>query len=130
MRQVTYNHAYNTLSPAYTLTRFLRAILYIVEGLLVLRFALRLLGAGTASAFAEFVYSITNPLVAPFKNIVRSSTAAGTPGVIDWTTIIAMVVYWLLALAIINLILAATRTDAKTTTYTEYTDRNGNIIRE
>lgn len=130
MRQVTYNHSYNAVSPTYTLTRFLRAILYIVEGLLALRFALRLLGAGTVSAFADFVYTITNPLVAPFANIVRSTTTTAAPGSIDWTTVIAMVVYWLLALAVINLILAATRTGAKTTTFTEYTDRDGNIIRE
>jgi uncharacterized protein YggT (Ycf19 family) len=73
----------------------------LVEALLGLRFLLRLIGANPAAGFVEAVNTLTDPLVAPFRNIVAVPPVNG--GVFDWNTLIAMAVYWLIAWAIIRL---------------------------
>jgi hypothetical protein len=80
-------------------------LLYLVEGLLTLRFVLKAIGANAAAPFANFIYSITRPLVGAFNAIVRSSrvdTGAAT-SIVEWSTLIAMAVYWLVAWALIRL---------------------------
>ena len=76
-------------------------ILGIVLALLGLRFLLRLFGANPAAAFTEFIYSLTAPLVDPFANVIASTGVA--PGVLEWSTLLAMAVYWLVAYGIIKL---------------------------
>jgi len=41
----------------------------ILEGLLGIRFVLGLLGANPAAGFAQFIYGITDPLIAPFVGL-------------------------------------------------------------
>ncbi|MBI3952700.1 MAG: YggT family protein [Candidatus Doudnabacteria bacterium] len=75
----------------------------VIEALLVIRIILRLLAAAPTAGFTNFIYSITQPLVDPFAGIVRSTATAGTGGIFEWTTLIALIVYWLIAWAIISL---------------------------
>src|SRR4051812_37109579 len=67
----------------------------IVEGLLAIRFVLRLLGANEAAGFARFIYGATGPFVAPFNNLFANPGGSGT--VLELNTIVAIVVYMLLA---------------------------------
>lgn len=76
-------------------------ILGIVEVLLAFRFLLKLFGANPAAGFTSFVYGITQPFAAPFLNVFRVARVQGS--VFEWTTLLAMVVYWLIAWAIIKL---------------------------
>ena len=67
-----------------------------------LRFVLLLVGANPASPFVSWIYNWSDPLVAPFAGILgQSSTAAGqgvaAQSVFDWTVLIALVVYGLIA---------------------------------
>ena len=90
--------------PIFSFIRLIWALLWIVEAILALRFILRLIAANPAAGFTDFIYRVSQPLVAPFVNIVRNSVATGsTGGVVEWFTIIAMIVYWLLAWAIVRL---------------------------
>ncbi len=76
-------------------------ILNIIEALLLLRLLFRMLGASTASAFTNILYAITNPFVAPFAGVfplVRT-----TASVFEWSTIVAMLVYALIAYGIVQL---------------------------
>jgi hypothetical protein len=77
-------------------------ILGILNGILAIRFLLKLFGANPAAGFANFIYTITNPLVRPFVGVVRS-TFVGT-GIAEWHTIVAMIVYWLIVWAIVRLV--------------------------
>jgi uncharacterized membrane protein len=81
--------------------RFIWTILGIVNALLAIRFVLKLLGANPAAGFTDFIYTLTSPLVSPFAGVIRT-TSAGT-NTFEWFTILAMVVYWLLAWAIVRL---------------------------
>jgi hypothetical protein len=79
----------------------LYAIIGFIEGILGLRFLFMLIGANPASAFVNWIYDWTGPLVAPFAGIFgQHATVAGpgavTQSVFEWTTLIALVVYGLI----------------------------------
>ncbi len=79
-------------------------VVYYIEGVLLallgLRFVLRMLGASQDSAFVQFIYGITYPLVYPFLGIFRTVWTYGTARV-EFETLIAMAVYgiavWIIA---------------------------------
>jgi hypothetical protein len=78
--------------------RFVQAIWLVfgvIEGLLAIRFALKALGANASAGFAEFIYGLTAPLVAPFLNLFANPSSSGS--VLELNTIVAMVAYALLA---------------------------------
>lgn len=70
----------------------------IIEALVALRFIFRLVGANSSNAFVELVYNLSTPLVAPFAGILgQDATVAGqgavTVSVVDWTALVALVIY-------------------------------------
>jgi hypothetical protein len=81
-------------------------ILGILEVLLAFRLVLKLLGANTGSPFVAFIYSVSQAFVVPFIGVFRSPAAPGieTQSVLEPSTLIAMIVYALIALGIIKLI--------------------------
>ena len=87
--------------PLYRGTQAVWYILGVLEALLAFRFVLKLLGANPAAGFTDFIYTVTYPFVAPFLNVFRISRVEGS--VLEWTTLLAMAVYWLVAWAIIRL---------------------------
>lgn len=90
--------------PIYRGTQIVYYILGIVEVLLAFRFALKLLGANPGAGFTSFIYGTTYAFATPFLSVFQSSRiTAGS--VFEWTTILAMVVYWIIASGIINLFL-------------------------
>lgn len=82
-------------------------VLNIVEALLLIRLILKLLAANPAAGFTNAIYAVTNPLVAPFTGIFPTSVTSGS--VLEWSTIIGMIVYALIAYAIVQLLRIATR---------------------
>lgn len=89
--------------PLYRGTQVVWYILGLIEILLAFRFALKLLGANPAAGFTEFIYGVTYIFAAPFVSVFRISQVAGS--VFEWTTILAMFVYWVVALGIIKIFL-------------------------
>lgn len=75
----------------------------VLEALLGLRFILRLMGANPASPFGAFVYAVTQPLLMPFEGLVANPGVRGGP-VFEMVTIVAIIVYFLLFLAITQLL--------------------------
>ncbi len=84
--------------PLYRGTQIVWYILGILEALLAFRFVLKLLGANSAAGFTSFIYNVTYPFAAPFLNVFKITKVEGS--VFEWTTLLAMLVYWLLAMAI------------------------------
>src|SRR5688572_15487691 len=94
----------NTTKPLYRGTQFVWYILGIIEILLAFRFALKLLGANPVAGFTNFIYSITYIFATPFLSVFRTSRI--TEGsVFEWTTILAMFVYWIIAFGIVKLLM-------------------------
>lgn len=89
--------------PLYRGTQVVWYILGFVEILLAFRFALKLLGANPEAGFSSFIYGITYVFSAPFLSVFRITQIAGS--VFEWTTLLAMFVYWVVAFGIIKLFL-------------------------
>lgn len=88
--------------PLYRGTQVVYYILGLVEVLLAFRLVLKLLGANAGAGFTSFIYSVTGPFAAPFLSVFKVTKVEGS--VFEWTTILAMFVYWVIALGIIKLL--------------------------
>lgn len=84
-------------------------ILGVIEVLLLFRIVLKLLGANPLSGFAAFIYLITAPLAFPFSGILPVSRSGNT--IMEWSTIIAMIVYLLVAYGLVKLFQIVKPTD-------------------
>ncbi len=89
--------------PLYRGTQIVWYILGIIEILLAFRVVLRFLGANSEAAFTSFIYSATYPFASPFLNVFSLTQIQGS--IFEWTTLLAMFVYWVVAVGIINLFL-------------------------
>jgi hypothetical protein len=83
-------------------TQVVWLFLGILEGLLALRFALKLIAANPNSPITVFIYGFTNLFLLPFSGL--TATPAIGSFVLELSTVIAMVVYALIAWAIERII--------------------------
>jgi len=67
-----------------------------LELLLAVRVILYLIGANMDNSFARFIEDLSSPFVALFASLLENPTL-GTTGVLEITTLIAMLVYAILA---------------------------------
>ncbi len=90
--------------PLYRGTQIVWYVLGVLEALLAIRFIFKLLGANAGAGFTSFIYGITYPFAAPFIGVFSTSRVV-EGSIFEWTTLLAMLVYWLLAIAVIKLFL-------------------------
>jgi hypothetical protein len=86
----------------YWITRMTYFILGVLEVILGLRFIFRLFGASVYNGFIAFLYGLSHVFVAPFNGIFKDQ-ALGSVSVFEISTIIAMLVYALIAWGIVSL---------------------------
>jgi hypothetical protein len=105
---------------SYRLVQGIWLLFGIVEGLLAVRFVLKLLGANESAGFASFIYAATGPFLAPFNNLFGTPASGGM--VLEMNTIVAIIVYMLMAWLIAKVVWllagesrSATRTVATST---------------
>ncbi|MES2471107.1 MAG: YggT family protein [Patescibacteria group bacterium] len=89
--------------PLYRGTQIVWYILGLLEILLAFRFVLKLFGANPAAGFTSFIYSISHIFAAPFLNVFGITQVGASR--FEWTTLLAMLVYWVIALGIIKIFL-------------------------
>lgn len=94
--------AYQTKKAIFRSYQVLWYVLGVIEVILAFRVILKLLGANTFSAFANFIYIISGPFALPFAGILGTTTSSDV--VLEWSTLIAMVVYLVLAYGAIELL--------------------------
>lgn len=75
-------------------------ILGVIEVLLAFRIFLRMSGA-YPSEFTNLIYFLSAPLAVPFRGIIKTTNEGA---VIEWSTLVAMVVYILLAYGLVKLL--------------------------
>lgn len=90
----------------YALTTLVSLLFGVLEVILLLRFLFRLLGANPNNSFISFLYGVSHPFVAPFNGIFNDQTL-GSQGVFEASTLIAVLIYGLLAWLIVWLVKAA-----------------------
>ena len=89
-----------------TTGRVVYYIFGILEALLAFRLVFKLAGASQGSIFVRFIYGITRIFILPFEGIFRRGVAQGveTTSILEPSTIVALIVYLLLAWGIVKLI--------------------------
>lgn len=94
-----------------TTGRVVYYIFGILEVLLAFRLIFKLAGASQGSAFVNFVYRITRIFILPFEGIFRRGVAQGveTTSILEPSTIVALIVYILLAWGIVKLVQVLSR---------------------
>ncbi len=81
------------------LNDFIQWFVTVLEVLLALRFLLKLIGADPNNLFAGFLYALTTIVLVPFDSIVHTPSLR-TNQAFEWSTLIAMAIYWLLFWAV------------------------------
>src|SRR3990172_8884248 len=77
----------------------------LLEVLLAFRLVLKLTGASLASAFVKMIYGLTGIFILPFEGIFRRGFSQGieTTSVLEPSTVVAIIVYAVLAWGIVKL---------------------------
>lgn len=88
--------------PLYRGTQIVWYILGLVEVLLAFRFVLKLLGANPAAGFTDLIYTVTAPFAGPFVTVFKTAKVQGST--FEWTTLLAMLVYYVVAWGIIKML--------------------------
>lgn len=76
-------------------------VLGVIETLLIFRLILKALGANPNSGFTNLVYALSNPLALPFRGIFPTPVVEGS--VFEWSTIVAGIVYLIVAYGLVKL---------------------------
>jgi len=85
----------------YWVTRITYFVLAVLEVILLLRFFFRLLGANQDNAFITFLYNLSHLFVVAFNGIFNDQVLGRS--VFETSTIVAMLVYALIAWGIVSL---------------------------
>jgi len=92
---------YQTKKAIFRTYQVIWYILGVIEVLLGFRIFLKMLGANPFSGFTDLIYTITNPFALPFYGIFGVTVTE--QAVFEWSTIVAGIVYALLAYGLIQL---------------------------
>ncbi|MCU0492024.1 MAG: YggT family protein [Chloroflexaceae bacterium] len=79
------------------------AVANIIAVMLFIRILLRGLGANPDNGFAQFYYTLSYPIFAPFANILGPEPPYGVP-VLEGSSVVAIIIYYLFAWIIARLI--------------------------
>jgi uncharacterized protein YggT (Ycf19 family) len=83
-------------------------VIYFIFGVMItmlaLRFVLLLFGANPSAGFSQLIYGLTDPLMAPFYAVFGTTRIEGA--VFEWSALLAIVIYALLAWGLAALVTA------------------------
>jgi len=103
-------------------TQLVWLLLGILEALLALRFVLKLIAANPDSPIAVFIYGFTSLFLWPFAGLTAAPSAGGM--VLEFSTLIAMVIYGLIGWALERLIWVIFYRPRGPVTHTTTTDQH------
>lgn len=95
------------------LARIVWFVFGVIEVFIGVRFVLELFGANAEAGFVQFVYRVSDIFMAPFVAVFDTQSVAGAT--FEWSALVAMAVYALVAWGIVALIRAVSpRRNAET----------------
>lgn len=123
-QQATTTEATTTADPfagrkasSYKVQQGIYLLFGVVEALIAIRFVLRLLGANAEAGFAQLIYGVTAPFVAPFLGLFGTIETQGS--VFESQSLVALAVYALVGWLVVKLawqFFGETRSASATTT--------------
>jgi uncharacterized protein YggT (Ycf19 family) len=109
-------------SIASIVARVVMFVFGLIELLILIRFVLLLLGANAQAGFAQWIYQTSGIFMAPFTALFGTQKINGAT--VEWSALVAIVVYALIAYLIVRVI------DALTPSYrSETTERDEDVGR-
>ncbi len=111
-RSATSTSATST-SATYRAAQIVYLLLGIGEAFMIARVVLKLLAANADVGFVRFVYGVSAPLVAPFQGIFPTPTGNGS--VVEFSSLVAIAVYAVVAWAIVQVVSILGRQQLPTT---------------
>jgi hypothetical protein len=86
-------------SPSAMWANVIYVVFAVIDGLIAIRFLLKLLAANPEAGFAQLIYGVTAPLMSPFVGLL-GTPAASNGSQLEVTSLVAIVIYalvgWLL----------------------------------
>ena len=105
-------------SPIETiLSRIIEYVSGVIVAIIAFRFVLLLFGANAQAGFVRFIYGLSGVFMAPFNLIFSTQRVAGAT--FEWSALVAMAVYALLAWGLVALIRAVSPREHAETVETE-----------
>lgn len=95
----------------YRTTRYIWYVFYALEALLLFRFVLKLLAANAGAGFTNFIYTVSSVPLAPFRYVFNANSVGSS--VFEWSTLLAMLVYWFIAWGIVKLVVMGREIDER-----------------
>jgi uncharacterized protein YggT (Ycf19 family) len=85
----------STINPGRRAMDLIYLVFGVIDGLLIIRVVMKLLGANTAAPFTQWVYNVTDFFLAPFRNLLPA--IGNNNSVLEMSVIVAILVYLLIA---------------------------------
>ena len=85
-------------------SRIIMFVFGVIEVLIAIRFVLMLTGANAEAGFAKLIYGVSGVFMAPFAALFSTQQAGGA--VFEWSALVAIAVYALVAWGLVALIRA------------------------
>jgi uncharacterized protein YggT (Ycf19 family) len=89
-------------NPGWRASQLVYMVFAVIDGLLLIRLVLKLLGANPQAGFANFVYGVTDFFLVPFRNLLPSF--GNEQAIFETSVVIAILVYALLGWALERLV--------------------------
>ncbi len=95
----TTSEVVSSVNPGWRAVQLVYLVFGVIDGLLLIRLVLKLLGANSAAAFASWIYGVTNVLLTPFRDLLPS--IGNGQAQLELAVVVAILVYaligWVLA---------------------------------
>ncbi|HKC18009.1 MAG TPA: YggT family protein [Candidatus Dormibacteraeota bacterium] len=92
----------SSFNPGWRAVQLVYLVFGVIDGLLIIRLVLKLLGANPAAGFSNWIYAVTAFFLAPFKNILP--TIGTDQSQLEMSVLLAVIVYALIGWAVGRLI--------------------------
>lgn len=93
-----------TSKPIWKFSRIVNFVFIVIEGFLVIRFALKFLGGNENNQIVKTIYELTKPFVLPFSDLLMIQDFVAGKIVVEISTILAIIAILLIDYAIVKLI--------------------------
>ena len=91
----------STTNPGWRAVQLIYLVFGVIDGLLLIRMVLKLLGANPHAGFSNWLYNVTDVFLAPFRNLLP--TLGNEQSQLEMSVVVAILVYALIGWAVARL---------------------------
>jgi uncharacterized protein YggT (Ycf19 family) len=88
----------SSFNPGWRAVQLIYLVFGVIDGLLLIRLVLKLLGANPHAGFSNWIYNVTSVFLGPFRNLLP--TVGNEQSLLEMSTVVAILVYALIGWAV------------------------------